>query len=61
MIMEKKMRKLVENHLHQVLDLLDHAKKHDDGSEVSKEIIGNYISQKLALEYVLRDFERIGV
>lgn len=61
MFKEKKMRKLVENHLHQVLDLLDHAKKHDDGSEVSKEIIGNYISQKLALEYVLRDFERIGV
>lgn len=61
MFKEKKMRKLVEDHLHQVLDLLDHAKKDDDGSEVSKEIIGNYISQKLALEYVLRDFERMGV
>lgn len=57
MFKEKQMRKIVEGHLHQINTLLDHSKQY----EMGEEIINNYISQKLALEYVLRDFDRIGV
>ena len=56
MFKEKKMRKIVEAHLHQINDLLAFAKEND-----CKSAIENYTSQKLALEYVLRDFEKIGV
>ena len=54
MFKEKKMREVVEAHLHQVNTLLEHAKK-----EKLTEAIKNYTSQKLALEYVLRDFDKI--
>lgn len=54
MLKEKKMRKVVEAHLYQVNTLLEHAKK-----EKLTEAINNYISQKLALEHVLRDFDKI--
>lgn len=57
MFKEKLMRKIVEEHLHQIDTLLEHSKQHKMGDE----IINNYISQKLALEYVLRDFNEIGV
>lgn len=55
MFKEKKMRKIVEAHLELINELLAHAKEHD-----LKEAVENYTSQKLALEYVLRDFDRIG-
>lgn len=48
------MREVVETHLHQVNTLLEHAKK-----EKLIEAINNYTSQKVALEYVLRDFDKI--
>lgn len=48
----KKMRKIVEAHLHQVNTLLEHARK-----ENLTIAIDNYTSQKLALEYVLREFD----
>ena len=54
MFKDKKMRKVVEWHLLQVNILLEDAKK-----ENLTEAINNYISQKLALEYVLRDFDKI--
>ena len=54
MFKDKKMREVVEVHLHQVNTLLEHAKK-----EKLTEAINNYTSQKLALEYVLRDFDKI--
>ena len=54
MFKDKKMRKVVEWHLCQVNILLEHAKK-----EKLTEAINNYTSQKLALEYVLRDFDKI--
>lgn len=54
MFKDKKMRKVVEWHLRQANILLEHAKK-----EKLTEAINNYTSQKLALEYVLRDFDKI--
>ena len=54
MFKDKKMRKVVESHLHRVNILLEHAKK-----EKLTEAINNYTSQKLTLEYVLRDFDKI--
>lgn len=54
MFKEKKMRRIVEVHLRQVNILLAHAKK-----EGLTESISNYTSQKLALEYVLKDFDKI--
>ena len=54
MFKDKKMREVVETHLHQVNTLLEHAKK-----EKLTEAINNYTSQKLALEHVLRDFDKI--
>ena len=54
MFKDKKMREVVEAHLHQVNALLEHAKK-----EKLTEAINNYTSQKLALEYILRDFDKI--
>lgn len=55
MFKEKEMRKIVEAHLHQINTLLDHARIYNCETAVE-----NYTSQKLALEYVLRDFDRIG-
>lgn len=54
MFKDKKMRKIVEAHLHQVNTLLDHSKENDLPIGIA-----NYTSQKLALEYVLRDFDNI--
>ena len=54
MFKDKKMREVVETHLHRVNILLEHAKK-----EKLTGAINNYTSQKLALEYVLRDFDKI--
>ena len=54
MFKDKKMRKVVEWHLLQVNILLEDAKK-----ENLTEAINNYTSQKLALEYVLRDFDNL--
>lgn len=54
MFKDKKMREVVEAYLHQVNTLLEHAKK-----EKLTEAINNYTSQKLALEHVLRDFDKI--
>ena len=54
MFKEKKMREVVEAHLHRINTLLEHSKK-----EKLTEAINNYTSQKLALEYVLRDFDKI--
>lgn len=54
MFKSKKMREIVEAHLRQIETLLKHAEEH--GLEEAKQ---NYISQKLALEYVLRDFDQI--
>ena len=54
MFKDKKMRKVVEWHLRQVNILLEHAKK-----EKLTVAINNYTSQKLALEYVLRDFDNL--
>lgn len=51
----KAMRLIVEKHLDQINTLLDFAKR-----ENLTESISNYTSQKLALEYVLRDFDKIG-
>ena len=56
MFKDKKMREVVETHLRQVNILLEHAKK-----EKLTEAINNYTSQKLALEYILRDFDKIWV
>ena len=56
MFKEKKMREVVESHLREVNILLEHAKK-----EKLTEAINNYTSQKLALEYILRDFDKIWV
>lgn len=55
MFKDKKMRKIVEQHLNQINTLLAHAKKND-----LNEAVSNYTSQKLALEYVLRDFDKLG-
>ena len=54
MFKDKKMRKVVECHLRQVNILLEHSKK-----EKLTQAINNYTSQKLALEYILRDFDKI--
>ena len=54
MFKDKKMREVVELHLREVNILLEHAKK-----EKLTEAINNYTSQKLALEYILRDFDKI--
>ena len=54
MFKEKKMREVVEAHLHQVNTILKKKKK-----EKLTEAINNYTSQKLALEYVLLDFDKI--
>lgn len=54
MTKDKKMRIIVENHLEQINTLLAHAKEHN-----LTESISNYTSQKIALEYVLRDFDKI--
>ena len=54
MFKDKKMRKVVEWHLLQVNILLE-----DDKKENLTEAINNYTSQKLALEYVLRDFDNL--
>lgn len=56
MFKDKKMRKIVEAHLRQVNTLLNLAKKGN-----LSDAIANYTSQKIALEYVLRDFDKIGV
>ena len=55
MFKDKKMRKIVEQHLRQIDTLLAHAKENN-----LNEAASNYISQKLALEYVLRDFDKLG-
>lgn len=52
----KIMRLIVEEHLNQIDTLLDFAKQ-----EKLSESVSNYTSQKLALEYVLRDFDKMGV
>ena len=54
MFKDKKMREVVETRLHQVNTLLEYAKK-----EKLTEAINNYTSQKLALEHILRDFDKI--
>ena len=54
MFKSKKMREIVEAHLSQFETLLKHAEEYK--LEEAKQ---NYISQKLALEYVLRDFDKI--
>ena len=54
MFKDKKMRKIVEQHLRQIDTLLAHAKE-DNLNEAAS----NYASQKLALEYVLRDFDKL--
>ena len=54
MFKEKKMREVVKAHLRQVNTLLEHAKK-----EKLTGAINNYTSQKLALECVLLDFDKI--
>ena len=54
MFKDKKMREVVEYHLRLVNILLEDAKK-----ENLTEAINNYTSQKLALEYVLRDFDNL--
>ena len=54
MFKDKKMRKIVEAHLHHINMLLDFANKNN-----LTEAINNYTSQKLSLEYVLRDFDNI--
>ena len=54
MFKDKKTREVVESHLREVNILLEHAKK-----EKLTEAINNYTSQKLALEYILRDFDKI--
>lgn len=59
----KMMREIVEAHLDQVNVLLENILEDTNKSEyndTAKEIIRNYKSQKLALEYVLRDFEKYG-
>ena len=48
------MRKIVEQHLRQIDTLLAYAKE-DNLNEAES----NYASQKLALEYVLRDFDKL--
>lgn len=47
-------REIVEAHLRQINDLLLYAKNNN-----LKEAEQNYISQKLALEYILRDFDKV--
>lgn len=54
MFKAKKQREMVEAHLHQINTLLVFAKENN-----LKEAEQNYISQKIALEYVLRDFDKI--
>ena len=54
MFKDKKMRKVVESHLREVNILLEHAKK-----EKLTKAISNYTSQKLAFDYILRDFDKI--
>ena len=54
MLKSNKMRGIVEAHLRQVNTLLKHADEND-----LTEAKQNYISQKLALEYVLREFDKI--
>ena len=54
MFKDKKMRKIVEQHLRQIDTLLAHAEE-DNLNEAAS----NYTSQKLALEYVLRDFDKL--
>ena len=56
MFKDKKMRKVVECHLRMVNILLEDAKK-----EKLTEAINNYTSQKIALEEILRDFDKIWV
>ena len=54
MFKDKKMREVVEYHLRMVNILLEDAKK-----EKLTEAINNYTSQKIALEEILRDFDKI--
>lgn len=54
MFKAKKMRRIAEAHLEQINILLEHSK-----NEHLPEAIANYTSQKLALEYVLRDFDKL--
>lgn len=54
MFKDKKMRLIVEQHLKQINILLANAKENN-----LTESISNYTSQKLALEHVLRDFDKI--
>ena len=54
MFQAKKQREIVEAHLCQINNLLAHAKEND-----LKEAEQNYISQKLAIEYILRDFDKV--
>lgn len=54
MFKSKKMRRIVELHLENINVLLAHAKEHN-----LTEAASNYTSQKLALEYVLREFDAL--
>lgn len=55
MFKDKKMRCIVEHQLWLINTLLDHAKK-----ENLPEAIQNYTSQKVCLEQLLHDFDKIG-
>lgn len=54
MFKSRKMRRTVESHLEQVNQLLVHAR-----NENLPEAKANYTSQKLALEHILREFDKL--
>ena len=54
MFKARKMRHIVEGHLEEVNILLEHARKNN-----LEDSMRNYMYQKMALEHILRDFERI--